>query len=1415
MKAFMPLVFGVCLWLTACGGGGGSNSSETAPPLGQGEEQQPADDPNSPAQLTVIDARERSVTLAWQPPTASPSTTGYAVVRNGQEIAYTGADGLRYVDTSVEPGVQYQYAVRARNTRGEWSPPSRGVTAGAAAGDRADTLPPEAPASLLVQSASQTGLTLAWSRAKDNVGVETYSLYRDNAFLVSVQGGAMGYIDTGLVPGRAYRYFVKALDAQGNASGPSPEIVALTKSAVSDIAPDKTPPTVPTNLGVSAISSDRIEVTWAASTDASGISGYVILLNGSQVGVANGARMSFAIEGLRSETDYEVTIVALDSSGNRSTPSSVLRVTTAAKPVVPARDAEPPSVPGDLYVEEVTASSLRLHWRAASDNVAVTGYEIYRDGKSVGVSSATSFADSGLSADTSYRYQVRARDAAANLSALSAVLEAGTTKSGPEATPDTQAPSKPGKPTVTQSGSKLSVAWAAATDNVKVTGYEVYRNGQKVSSTQSANYLDPDVQAATNYVYVVIARDAAGNASSPSDEGVFKTAPPAEPQDLTPPSVPTGLKLGGVSWNQISLAWTPATDNVAVKDYEIFRNGKSLGSVSSTTYVDSAGLAASTLYAYKVRARDTANLLSEFSGEVTAKTSSAPVVADTVAPTAPAGLKQTGATETSISLAWSAATDNVGVVGYRVNRDGALIVTTTPQQLSYTDNARTANTAYVYTVEAADAAGNKSSAASLTARTSADATPPTNPSGLQAVTIAATTISLSWTASTDNLTAVSYRILRGGVQVGSSSTPSFSDSGLNPSTRYTYTVVALDGSGNLSQPSSALTVQTATPPSSEQAWACGTISNSSKPDGSRRLPAGLDNFTTTEKAAQRAAATEVASAVLAALAAGKSYTLPADAKYKNLRYNPKATGTYKPWLKISSVGAAGLTVDLGGANLWLEDNADEGYVGDAFFINTSNLTIKNLSIDYDPLPFIQGRFVSKVNTTTAVIKLDDDFASATPSFSRMPSTKRNETTAYLFDSNCQVKIVQIQGYQGGGVPKFSPFIAASYGGAVPASGLVTIDFGLPVDSMFTDKAGDRIVMGPRFKTAVQLHQSSNITLENINIYAFALPAIYDLQATGQNVYRNIKIIPRPGTTRLVAGVADGIHSTDAAVGPLIENSTFRAMMDDAINVHASFAPVLSTDVESNLTGQNASTVVIGARGVAPIAPFVKPGRTTSVDFFRRVTSDKTYYTYSKDASDYEYVGSRTITAIGSEIPSATILAKIAAPRLWNHFWTDRNGNGMYTASSGTAFKFGLSSPILISDPMVAVFNHHGSGSVIRNNVFENMAVRGIVYQANTGKIYGNKFAGTKGPAVIVGTMPSWNEGPYARNVEMTGNEFCYRFKEANLAVQLRLLKGQPVSELSLHPVADLAANAYLTRPMLQSPVSAYTEVPVYTSLACK
>ena len=86
----------------------------------------------------------------------------------------------------------------------------------------------------------------------------------------------------------------------------------------------------------------------------------------------------------------------------------------------PAGDTQPPSVPANLRATAVGAERIDLAWNAATDNVAVTGYEIYRGGSKVGTGSGTSFSDTGRTASTNYCYTVLARDAAGNKSGQSA-----------------------------------------------------------------------------------------------------------------------------------------------------------------------------------------------------------------------------------------------------------------------------------------------------------------------------------------------------------------------------------------------------------------------------------------------------------------------------------------------------------------------------------------------------------------------------------------------------------------------------------------------------------------------------------------------------------------------------------------------------------------------------------------------------------------------------------------------------------------------------------------------------------------------------------------------------------------------------------------------------------------------------------
>ncbi|WP_238011712.1 DUF4832 domain-containing protein [Dactylosporangium sp. AC04546] len=182
--------------------------------------------------------------------------------------------------------------------------------------------------------------------------------------------------------------------------------------------------------------------------------------------------------------------------------------------------------------------------------------------------------------------------------------------------------------------------------------------------------------------------------------------------------------------------------------------------------------------------------------------------ADCVAPTAPA-LTVTGSTSSSVSLSWSGATDNVGVTGYAVYRDGVLRTTVTGT--SYTDTGVPAGS-HTYTVRARDAAGNESAASNaVTVGVGCtDCAAPSTPGGLAVTATTPTSIALSWTASTDNVGVTGYQVYRDGVLRTTVTGTSYTDTGLAAGS-YTYTVRARDAAGNLSPASAPVTAATAPP----------------------------------------------------------------------------------------------------------------------------------------------------------------------------------------------------------------------------------------------------------------------------------------------------------------------------------------------------------------------------------------------------------------------------------------------------------------------------------------------------------------------------------------------------------------------------------------------------------------------------
>jgi chitodextrinase len=464
-------------------------------------------------------------------------------------------------------------------------------------------------------------------------------------------------------------------------------------------SPDTTAPTTPSNLQGNAVSSTRIDLTWSASTDDTGVVSYRVLRNGSAV--ANPIGSSFSDTGLTPNTTYSYTVSAVDAAGNRSSESLAIQVSTPA-----AADTTAPTVPGNLQGGAVSSTRVDLTWSASTDDTGVVSYRVLRNGSVVGIPTNRVFNDSGLAANTSYTYTVSAIDAAGNRSAESSALQLAT-PAEPPAT-DVQPPSTPTSLRNTSiTATEIAIDWQAASDNVGVVSYRIVRNGTPIGSTATLAFRDTGLTPSTNYNYSVSAADAAGNRSAESAVISLTTlVQPPPPTDTQPPSVPPNLRAAVFSATRIDLSWGAATDNVAVTAYRLMRDGAVIANTASTSFSDAA-LAPNTSYIYTVSATDAAVNRSAESAAVQASTPASPPAApDTQAPTAPANLTATGASPTEIDLTWTAATDNVGVTGYRILRDGVAIASTTVT--TFRDSGLTSNRTYSYSVYALDAAGNRS-----------------------------------------------------------------------------------------------------------------------------------------------------------------------------------------------------------------------------------------------------------------------------------------------------------------------------------------------------------------------------------------------------------------------------------------------------------------------------------------------------------------------------------------------------------------------------------------------------------------------------------------------------------------------------------------------------------------------------------
>jgi YD repeat-containing protein len=475
---------------------------------------------------------------------------------------------------------------------------------------------------------------------------------------------------------------------------------------------DTQPPTTPSGLSATAVSSTQINLVWSASSDNVGVTGYRIercqgsstCSNFSQL-PATPSGTTYSDTSLSPSTIYRYQIRATDAAGLFSSYSQIATATTQPAGGVQVSDFFDDRGDGGLGANWTTntiwGSALQLinhQLRVPDGNYAESLYTATALG---GAQYSEVKYISGLSTGV-INLVVRAK----------------------EYTLGGQGDGYIGQVNGFESKWKIirvedddeEILAEGSTSGLTIASNHVFRfeangssltlkrNGDTIGSTTHTEYTSGDAGVGLYNTSGLIVDEWRGGEITSSD--------------TQPPTTPSGVSATAASSTQINLNWSASSDNVGVTGYRIERcQGSSTCSnfsqlpatPSGTTYSDT-GLSPSTIYRYQIRATDAAGLFSSYSQIVTATT---PASSDTQAPSTPTNLSATPASSTQINLSWSASTDNVAVTAYLLERcEGAGCTTwgspTTVTPTSYSNGGLSPATTYRYRVRARDAANNQS-----------------------------------------------------------------------------------------------------------------------------------------------------------------------------------------------------------------------------------------------------------------------------------------------------------------------------------------------------------------------------------------------------------------------------------------------------------------------------------------------------------------------------------------------------------------------------------------------------------------------------------------------------------------------------------------------------------------------------------
>jgi GH25 family lysozyme M1 (1,4-beta-N-acetylmuramidase)/chitodextrinase len=332
---------------------------------------------------------------------------------------------------------------------------------------------------------------------------------------------------------------------------------------------------------------------------------------------------------------------------------------------------------------------------------------------------------------------------------------------------DTEPPTVPtGVAATAVSATQVNISWTASTDNFAVSGYKIYRGGTQIGTSATTTYSDTTCTGCTTYSYTVSAYDTSGNNSAQSSAAVVTT--PQNTEWLTNGSFETGTTSG---WTAYSRTGTP------------------------TLSIQTSGVLCGTKYLYEQMAASTAGGVRQTISGVT------PGATYTVS-----GARKSVHTDITVSV----KVDTNGGTDYAAAEQTIASGITSGWQTFSANVTATGTSMTIFLDSSGGGAAHVGAfdCISISATGPCDTQAPTVPTNLSATAVTPTQVNLTWTASTDNIGVTGYKIYRGGTQIGTSATTSYSDTTCSGCTTYSYTVAAYDAAGNTSAQSSAASVTT-------------------------------------------------------------------------------------------------------------------------------------------------------------------------------------------------------------------------------------------------------------------------------------------------------------------------------------------------------------------------------------------------------------------------------------------------------------------------------------------------------------------------------------------------------------------------------------------------------------------------------